>query len=85
MGLAEKTLPTDARVRYLFAPGELEGEVQRATDPIWSLKTFKLDRAMAKPGQLVLHQLRHGPTHSFVREEFMVVPPDSELPAAAPD
>ena len=38
IGLKEQILPSNSVVRYLYAPGELEGgEKQRATDPIWSL------------------------------------------------
>ena len=55
----EKVLPPNVVVRYLFQPGELEGGVQRATDPIWSLKTFRIDRAMTKHNQpFIYHDLR---------------------------
>ena len=37
VGESEKIL----QVRYLYQPGELEGGVKRATDPIWSLKALK--------------------------------------------
>ena len=29
-------------VRHLFEPGELEGGIARATDPIWSFTTHKI-------------------------------------------
>jgi len=38
VGKNEKILPSLVQVRYLYHPGELEGGVKRATDPIWSLK-----------------------------------------------
>ena len=85
VGAAENALSADAEVRYLLQPGESEGGVRRATDPIWSLETFELDCTMIKQGQPVLYSLRDGPKRSFVREEFMVVPPNTELPPSAPD
>jgi len=39
----EKKLPFNLNVRYLYQPGELEGEAKRATHPIWSLKVHKLE------------------------------------------
>ena len=83
VGAAERTFPSD-EVRYLLAPGELEGGRLRAIDPNWSLETFKLTRAMVKQGQPVLYWLCDGPKCSLVREELMVVPPNSELPPTNP-
>ena len=40
VGQKEKRLPSLVSVRYLFQPGDLEGGVKRATDPIWSLKVL---------------------------------------------
>ena len=37
LGKNEKRLDSSVNVRYLFAPGELEGGGKRATDPNWSL------------------------------------------------
>jgi len=42
VGKSEKILPSLVQVRYLYQPGELEGGVKRATDPIWSLKVTAL-------------------------------------------
>ena len=64
----------------LYEPGELEGGAKRATDPIWSLKVYNLERSFTKPNQPVLYYLRDGPKRGFVREELLVVPPDTELP-----
>jgi len=36
VGKNEKILPSLVQVRYLYQPGELEGGVKRAMDPIWS-------------------------------------------------
>ena len=67
-------------VRYLYQPGELEGGRRRATDPIWSLKVFNIERSITKPNELVLYYLRDGAKRGFVREELLVVPLDTELP-----
>ena len=82
VGVNEKKLPSEVKVRYLNQPGELEGGGKRATDPIWSLKVFKLDRSVMKSGESVLYYLLDGPKHGFVREELLVAPPDTQLPPA---
>ena len=46
VGLDEERLPP--QVRYLYQPGEGEGdERRRATDPIWSIEVFDIDRMIA--------------------------------------
>ena len=83
VGLWEQKLPSGAGVRYLHQPGELEGGRRRATDPVWSLQVYRLGRSVTKPGEPVLYYLdstSHGPTRGFVREELLVVPPDTQLP-----
>ena len=82
VGKREKILPSLVQVRYLYQPGELEGGVKRATDPIWSLKVFALKELSSKPDQPVLYYLRDGPKRGFVREELLVVPPNTTLPPA---
>ena len=61
VGLKEKKLPSIVNVRYLYQPGELEGGLKRATDPIWSLKVYNIERSFAKPNQPVLYYLHDGP------------------------
>ena len=81
VGLDETRLPTGVKVRYLYAPGELEGGNQRATDPIWSLEIYDITRAVVSTNQPVLYYLSDGaPKRNFVREELQVVPEDTELP-----
>ena len=82
VGENEKKLPSIVLVRYLYEPGELEGGTKRATDPIWSLKVYNIERSFTKPNQPVLYYLSDGPKRGFVREELLVVPPDTELPPA---
>ena len=68
------------QVRYLYQPGELEGGVKRATDPIWSLKVYNILRSVTKPNEPVVYYLRDGPKWGFVREELLVVPQNTVLP-----
>lgn len=80
VGTKEKRLDSSANVRYLYAPGELEGGQRRATDPVWSLKVFSISRSIVNEGEPVLYYLDYGPRCGFVREGLMVVPPGTELP-----
>ena len=80
VGLKEQKLPPGAGVRYLYQPGELEGGRRRATDPVWSLQVYRLGRTMAKTGEPVVYYLDGGPQRGFVREELLVVPPDTQMP-----
>ena len=80
VGLEERMLPPDSNVRYLYQPGELEGGRRRATDPVWSLRIYRLGRSVIKSGQPGVYYLQDGPERGFVREELLVVPPDTQLP-----
>ena len=82
VGESEKILPSFVQVRYLYQPGELEGGSKRATDSIWSLKVYSIARSFTKPHQPVLYYLLDGPKRGFVREELLVVPPNTTLPPA---
>ena len=81
VGVNEKKLPSGLSVRYLYQPGELEGGRRRATE-IWSLKVYEIEKIMIKPNAPVLYYLFDGPKRGFVREELLVVPPDTQLPPA---
>ena len=81
VGLKEKRLPSGVQVRYLLSPGEDEGgERRRATDPIWSMEIYNINRVVISVEQPVLYYLLDGPKRSFVREELQVVPLGTELP-----
>ena len=82
VGLDEKKLPPLTNVRYLYQPGELEGGTKRATDPIWSLKVYQVVENRTKPNAPVVYYLSDGPKRGFVREELLVVPPNTQLPPA---
>ena len=79
-GLNEQKVPSGVGVRYLYQPGELEGGRRRATDPVWSLGVYRLGRSVTKPDEPVLYYLQDGPSRGFVREELLVVPPNTQLP-----
>ena len=82
VGKNEKKLPPLVNVRYLYQPGELEGGTKRATDPIWSLKVYQIVENRTKPNEPVVYYLSDGPKRGFVREELLVVPPNTQLPPA---
>ena len=77
--MREKLLPSVVCVRYLYQPDELEGGTKRATDPIWSLKVFNIEKMVQKPDTPVMYYLHDGPKQGYVREELLVVPANTEL------
>ena len=79
VGVNEKKVHPLVNVRYLYQPGELEGGGRRATDPIWSLKVYNIEKVVTKPKEPVMYYLFDGPKRGFVREELMVVPSDTQL------
>jgi len=81
LGWTKKTSP-NVKARYLYQPGELEGGTKRATDPVWSLKVYTLEKAVDKPGEPVLYYLHDGPMRGFFREELLIVPPNTQLLSA---
>ena len=78
-GEQETKLPSLVKVRYLYQPGELEGGVKRAIDTIWSLKVYNIERSVTKLNEPVVYYLCDGPKWGFVREEMLVIPPNTEL------
>ena len=79
-GRPEQQLPSGVGVCFLYQPGELEGGRRRATDPVWSLEVYRLGRSVTKPDGPVLYYLQDGPPRGFVKEELLVVPPDTQQP-----
>ena len=80
VGVHERKLPPLVNVRYLYYPGDLEGGGRRATDPIWSLKVYNIQKVVTRTHGPVVYYLYDGPKRGFVREELMVVPPGTQLP-----
>ena len=79
----EIQIPGNVKMRYLYAPGELEGggERRRATDRNWSLETYTIDSVVKTPGDPILYYLSVGaPKRGFVRQELMIVPEGTMLP-----
>lgn len=75
----EKLLDVGAKVRYLYEPGELEGQIykgerrKRSTDPIWSVDIYKIKDRYIKVYQPALYYLDGGPKRSFVFEELQPI------------
>jgi hypothetical protein len=84
MGYDEKTLSSDTLVRYLLLNNDLEGERRRAGDLNWSPHVYHIRESLVQKNQPVLYWLEddesNGPERSFVREELMIIPYDTELP-----
>ena len=77
----EHTLPEDGLYHYLLQPGEEhDNQRKRATDRIWSKKTYRLREIVEDSGNRVMYYLKDGPERAFVNEELMLIPEDTELP-----
>ena len=89
VGFHEQVLPNGVAVRYLYAPGEIESdERRRATDPIWSVDVYLIDRTVVKTNEPVRYYLLSkqgiGPRRSFVREELQPVTEDDSFETLSP-
>ena len=75
----EKLPDVGTKVRYLYEPGELEGQQyggerrKRSTDPIWSVDVYKIKDRCIKKYQPILYYLDGGPKRSFVFEELQQI------------
>ena len=75
----EKLLDVGTKVRYVYEPGELEGQQyggerrRRSTDPIWSVDVYKIKDRYSKEYQPTLYYLDGGPKQSFVFEELQLI------------
>ena len=62
-----KLLDVGTKVRYLYEPGELEGQQyggkrrKRSTDPIWSVDVYKIKDRYVQKCQPTLYCLDGGP------------------------
>ena len=76
-------LPEDGLYRYLLQPGEEhDDQRRRAVDRIWSKKTYRLREIVKNSGNRVMYYLSDGPERASVSEELILIPEDTELPAA---
>ena len=78
--MKEKRLDSSNNVRNLYAPGELEGGQRKATDSVWSVEKYDIERSVVNKGEPVLCYLRDDPKRGFVKEELKLVPPGTEPP-----
>jgi transposase InsO family protein len=84
-GLKAPVKLTGEFVRYMYLPGELEGDTKRrATDPTFSLDVHKIkSRFYSDTNEDYYFLCRDynpkAPTRSFVRAELLVIPPDTEI------
>ena len=75
----EGLLDVGTKVRYLYEPGELEGQIyrgerrKRSTDPIWSVDVYKIKDRYVQKHQPTLYYLDGGPKRSFVSEELQPI------------
>ena len=77
----EEVLPDDGLYRYLLQPGEEHNDTKRrVTDPTWSKITYRISEIIKEPNNRIIYMLENGPGRSFVREELMWIPEDTELP-----
>ena len=78
---SRRYIPEDGLYRYLLQPGEAyDDQRRRATNRVWSKGTYRLREVVESPGNQVMYYLKDGPERSFVSEELMLIPEDTELP-----
>ncbi|RHZ49278.1 hypothetical protein Glove_526g19 [Diversispora epigaea] len=84
MGFDEKRLSYNVSVRYLLKPGELESGRRRATNCNWSPQIYHIKELLIQKNQPILYWLIDdngiGSKRSFVMEEILEIPANSELP-----
>ena len=77
----EDTLPEDGLYQYLLQPvEEHDDQWHRATDRVWSKRTYRLKEIVEDSGNHVMYYLSDGPEKAFVSEELMLIPEDTEFP-----
>ncbi|MGF7230910.1 hypothetical protein, partial [Arachidicoccus sp.] len=94
MGYDEDQLTYDILIRYLLEPSDLEGNRRRAGDINWSQQIYRIREALIQKDQPILYWLAplecsssfvfdaegRAPERSFVNEELLIIPDDTELP-----
>jgi hypothetical protein len=83
-GYNEDKLTYDILIRYLLEPSDLEGNRRRAGDMNWSQQIYRIRKALIQKDQPILYWLiddnGKSPERSFVNEELLIIPDDTELP-----
>ena len=78
--IGQEVLPEDGLYQYLLQPSEEHDDQQcRATYRIWSKASYRLREIIENPGN-VMYYLTDGRERTFVSEELMLIPDDTELP-----
>ncbi|RHZ79593.1 hypothetical protein Glove_144g62 [Diversispora epigaea] len=84
MGFDEEKLPFHVFVKYLLKPGELEGGRRRVTDMNWSPQIYRIKERLVQKNQPILYWIiddnEYSPEKSFVCEQLLVIPHNTELP-----
>jgi len=84
MGYNEDQLTYDIFIRYLLEPSDLEGNRRRVGDINWSQQIYRIRKALIQKDQPILYWLiddnGKSPERSFVNEELLIIPDDTELP-----
>jgi len=65
---------------FAFSTRPANLKVGQKGKPIWYLKVYTLERLVTKPGAPALYYLYDGPKRRFVREELLVLPPNTQVP-----
>ena len=74
----EDTLPEDRLYCDLLQPEEEhDDQCKRATNRIWSKKTYRLSKVVYSPGNWVMYHLKDGLERVFIKEELMLIPEDT--------
>ena len=75
----EKLLDVGTKVRYLYEPGELEGQIyrgerrKRSTDPTWSVDVYRIKDRYVQKHQPTLYYLDGRLKRSFVFKELQTI------------
>ena len=75
----ERLIDVGMKVRYLYEPGEIEGQQygserrRISTDPMWSVDVYKTKDRYVKEYQPTLYYLDGGPKRPFVFEELQPI------------
>ena len=65
---------------FITTGEEHDNQGKRATERIWSKKTYRLSEVVSSPGNQVMYCLADGLKRAFIKEELMLIPEDIELP-----
>ena len=76
----EDRLLEDGLYHYLLQPcEERDNQRWRATDRVWSKKTYRVKEIVENPNR-GMYYLKERPDRAFVSEELMLIPEDTKLP-----